>query len=85
MNVQMQKKALAARDAHMALLRLKKLVEDAAETTHAAEFEAIQMAISSSESANVTTTLQVVTNQLKSAHFDTALSQAIEKLEAATH
>ena len=33
MNVQMQKKALAARDAHMALLRLKKLVEDAAETT----------------------------------------------------
>ena len=85
MNVQMQKKALAARDAHMALLRLKKLVEDAAETTHAAEFEAIQLAISSSESANVTATLQVVTNQLKSAHFDTALSQAIEKLEAATH
>ena len=85
MNVQMQKKALAARDAHMALLRLKKLVEDAAETTHAAEFEAIQMAIHSGESASITTTLQVVTDQLKSANFDTALSEAIEKLEAATH
>jgi hypothetical protein len=85
MNVQMQKKALAARDAHMALLELKRLVDAAAETTHAAEFEAIQLAISSSESAKVTTTLQVVMDQLKSANFDTALSQALEKLEAATH
>jgi hypothetical protein len=85
MNIEMQKKALAARDAHLALLQLKKLVEDAAETTHAAEFEAIHMAISSGESASITTTLQVVRDQLKSANFDSALSHAIEKLEAATH
>ena len=85
MNLEMQKKALAARDAHMALLRLKKLVEDAAETTHAAEFEAIHMAISSSESPQITSTLQVVMDELKSSEFDNALSQAIEKLEAATH
>ena len=45
MNAEMQKRALAARDAHLALLELKKLVEDAAQATHDAEFEAIHLAI----------------------------------------
>ena len=37
MNTVMQKKALAAREAHLALLDLKKVVDEATETTHAAD------------------------------------------------
>jgi hypothetical protein len=36
MNTEMQKRALAAREAHLALLDLKKVVDEAARTTHAA-------------------------------------------------
>ena len=41
MNTEMQKRALAARDAHMALLELKKMVDEATQTTHAVELEAV--------------------------------------------
>jgi hypothetical protein len=46
MNTEMQKKALAARDAHMALLDLKRFIDEAARTTHDAELEAVHLAIS---------------------------------------
>ena len=36
MNTEMHKRALAAREAHLALLDLKKVVDDATQTTHAA-------------------------------------------------
>ena len=46
MNTEMQKRALAAREAHLALLDLKRVVDEAALTTHAAELEAVHLAIS---------------------------------------
>src|SRR5208283_4941406 len=45
MNTEMQKRALAAREAHLALLDLKKVVDEATQTTHAAELEAVHLAI----------------------------------------
>ncbi len=47
MNTEMHKRALAARQAHLALLDLKKLVDEATQTTHAAELEAVHLAIRS--------------------------------------
>jgi hypothetical protein len=44
MNTDMQRRALAARDAHLALLDLKRVVDEAAQTTHAAELEAVHLA-----------------------------------------
>jgi hypothetical protein len=47
MNTQMQKRALAGREAHLALLDLKKVVDEATQRTHAAELEAVHLAIRS--------------------------------------
>lgn len=79
----LQKRALATRDAHSALLDLKKLVEEAAQTTHAAELEAIGLAISPRPQSDICTTLRVVVERLRSHDFVTALAQAKEKLEIA--
>lgn len=74
---------MAARDAHQALLELKKLVDDAAETTHAAEFEAIHLAISSNQESDIRSAFRVIVERLKSPNFGTAVSQVLEKLEVA--
>lgn len=79
----MQKRALAARDAHLALLDLKKLVDEAARTTHAAELEAIGVAISCPPHCDICETLRVVVERLRSHNFETTLMQAKEKLEVA--
>jgi len=79
----MQKGALAARDAHLALLDLKRLVDEAAQRTHAAELDAVGMAISTREDRDVRTKLSTVMDRLRSPDFESALSQAREKLEAA--
>jgi len=41
----LQKRALATREAHLASLDLKKFVDEATQTTHAAELEAVSLAI----------------------------------------
>ena len=82
-HIGLQKRALAARDAHLALLDLKKLVDEAAQTTRAAELEAIGMAISSRQHGDVRTILSVVVERLRSPAFETTLTQAREKLEIA--
>jgi len=56
MNTEMQKRALADREAHLALLDLKKVVDEATKTTHAAELEAIHLAITLRSSGDVKTT-----------------------------
>jgi hypothetical protein len=43
----MQNRALAAREAHLALLDLKRVVDDAARTTHAADLEAVPSGVTS--------------------------------------
>jgi hypothetical protein len=47
MNIEMQKRALATREAHLALLDLKKVVDEVTQTTHAAQLEAVHLAIRS--------------------------------------
>jgi hypothetical protein len=75
MNTEMQMRALAAREAHLALLDLKKLVDEAARTTHAAELEAVHLAMSSRPAGDITTTLQGVMANLGSTSFETALAR----------
>lgn len=80
---ELQKRALATRDAHLALLDLKRLVDEAAQRTHAAELEAIGLAISREQQSEISTTLRVVVEHLRSDDFETMLTQAKEKLEIA--
>lgn len=79
----LQKRALATRDAHLALLDLKRLVDEAAQTTHAAELEAIGIAISMREHCDICETLRLVAERLRSRNFETTLMQVKEKLEIA--
>lgn len=79
----LQKRALATRDAHLALLDLKRLVDEAAQTTHAAELEAIGVAISQRQRGDICKTLRLVVERLRSHNFETTLMQAKEKLEIA--
>ena len=83
MNTEMQKRALAARDAHLALLELKKMVDEATQTTHAVELEAVHLAISSRPSGNISSSLRDVLLQLGSANFETTLSRVRQSLQAA--
>jgi len=83
MNTEMQKRALAAREAHLALLDLKRVVDEAALTTHAAEMEAVHLAISSRPGRDITTTLRGVMENLGSTSFETALARVRESLQLA--
>jgi hypothetical protein len=83
MNTEMKKRALAAREAHLALLDLKKVVDEATQTTHAAELEAVHLAISPKQAGDITTTLRVVMESLGSSNFDTALLRVRESLQLA--
>jgi hypothetical protein len=77
------KQAFAAREAHEALLKLKKLVDEATKTTRAAELESFRLAVRREPGTSVRQTLQTVIKRLKSQDFDAALSIALEKLETA--
>jgi hypothetical protein len=83
MNTEMQKKALAAREAHLALLDLKRVVDEATETTHAAELEAVHLAVSPRSAGDITTTLRTVMENLGSANFESALARVRESLQLA--
>ena len=83
MKAEMQKQARAARDAHMALLDLKKLVDEAAQTTHCAELEAVHLAVSSKESGDISTTIRTVLERLGSADFEANLNKARQSLQTA--
>ena len=56
MNSDMQRRALAARDAHEALLDLKRVVEEA----HSVELEAVQLAVSSRRTDDISSKLRTV-------------------------
>jgi hypothetical protein len=83
MNTEMQKRALAAREAHLAPLDLKRVVDEAALTTHAAEPEAVHLAISSRAGRDITMTLRVVMENQGSTRFETALARVRESLQLA--
>ncbi|HEY2461753.1 MAG TPA: hypothetical protein VGI16_13155 [Candidatus Acidoferrum sp.] len=83
MTTEMQKRALAARDAHMALLDLKRVVDEAAQNTQEAEREAVHLAISPRHTGNPAATLRGVAERLESSNFEAALSRVREKLHTA--
>ena len=75
--------AVAAHDAHEALLVLKEIVDDAAKTIHAAELELFYLAINQAENNGVRRTLLYVAERLKSPDFEAVLIDVREKLETA--
>jgi hypothetical protein len=77
------KGALAAREAHSALLELRAMVETAAKKVHAAEFEAARMAIGGREAEPLLTPLQSAADSLRSPSFEAAVAQARDKVEVA--
>jgi len=83
MNLATPKQALATREAHEALLELKKLVDDVTKLTHAAELESFRASINRNEECGVCSSLQMVIERLKSPEFDKTLFEAREKLETA--
>ena len=83
MNNDMQKRALAARDAHMALLDLQRVVEEAARTTHCVELEAVHQAVSSRKTDDISSKLRSVLDRLVSADFEATLAKARHSLQMA--
>jgi hypothetical protein len=83
MNHQLQKQAVAARDAHLALLDLKQIVDEAARTAHDAELEAVGLAIHSEHGGDVRSTLRSAVDRLRSPNFESKLSEARTKLDLA--
>lgn len=82
-NTEMQKKALAARDAHLALLDLKKVIDDAARTTHDVELEAVHLAIDVRSKGDISSKMRAVLENLGSTDFEELLNRARQSLAAA--
>ena len=78
MNTDMQRRALAARDAHFALLDLR-AVDEAAQTTYAAELEAVHLAMSPKMHGDVSSQLRSAIEKLGSDAFQDSLSRARQK------
>jgi hypothetical protein len=78
-----QQGAMITREAHAALRDLKILVDGAAEKIHAAELEAIGLAIGRWEHGDPLGGLRVVAETLRSPNFETAISEARVKTETA--
>lgn len=83
MNTEIQKQARAARDAHLALLDLKKLVDEIAQTTHSAELEAVHLAFSPNQTGDISTTMRAVLDRLGSPDFEASLTKARLSLQTA--
>ena len=83
MNLETPKQAFATREAHEALIELKKLVDEATRITHEAELESFYVAISINRDGAVRRTLQNVIERVKSPDFDRAIFVVRQKLEAA--
>jgi hypothetical protein len=77
------KGALAAREAHLALLELRAMVETAAKEVHEAEFQAAGVAIGGRGTDSSQTTLQAAAESLRSPGFEAAVAQARDKVEVA--
>jgi hypothetical protein len=83
MNTDMQRRALAARDAHLALLDLKRVVDEAAQTTHAAELEAVHLAMSPRMQGDISSKLRSAIERLGSDALQDSLSRARQSLQSA--
>lgn len=83
MSSDLQKRALAARDARMALLDLRRLVDDIAIATDDAERAAVGTAISSRQTRDSVTQLRIASERLESPAFTAKLSEVRAKLKTA--
>src|SRR5262249_15710723 len=83
MDLEIPKQALAAREAHEALIELKKIVDEATRMTHAAELESFSAAVHHDEDISIRRSLQDVIKRVKSRDFDKAVFEVREKLETA--
>jgi len=83
MKLETPKQAFATREAHEALIELKKLVDEATRITHEAELESFHVAININRDGAVRRTLQNVIERVKSPDFDRAIFVVRQKLEAA--
>lgn len=79
----MQRMALVARDAHLALLDLKRLVDSTVEKIRAAELQSVGAALGSPRTDDPLRTLRMAAETLRSSDFETAVSQARTKTECA--
>lgn len=83
MNTEMQRRALAARDARSTLLHLKQVLQDAAETTRIAEMEAAHFAIRPKPAGDISATVRSVLDLIESSDFEANLKSACKNLEIA--
>jgi hypothetical protein len=77
--------ALITRDAHVAVLDLKKLVNSAAQKIRVAERETVGVAIGRRLGDDPLRTLRDAAETLHSPNFDAAVSLAREKMQAAVN
>jgi len=83
MDLATQRQAFAAREAHEAVIELKKIVDDAARLLLTAEIESFRAAVSRNENSSAHKSLQDVIERVKSPDFDRAVFAVREKLETA--
>jgi len=83
MDLATHKQAFAAREAHEAVIELKKMVDDAAKLLLTAEIESFRAAVSRNENSSAHKSLQDVIERVKSPDFDRAVFAVREKLETA--
>lgn len=83
MHPKMQQGVVITREAHLALLDLKRLVDTATEEIHAAELETAGMAIGCLEGDDPLRTLRAAAETLRSPGFEAAILQARRKMETA--
>jgi len=74
-----EKVALATREARLALLEVKTLVDSTAEKIHAAELEAV----GHPQGCDPLKTLRIAAEALQAPNFEAAISQVRSKLETA--
>ncbi len=72
MNLETPKQAFATREAHEALIELKKLVDEAAKITHQAEIESFHAAIIRDRDSTYRRSLPYFVLRVKSPELDTA-------------
>ena len=83
MNLDTPKQAFAAREAHEALVELKRIVDEATRLTHEAELESFRVSIHRDPNDSVRKSLQNVVERVKSPDLDRAIFMVREKLEVA--
>ena len=84
MSHDLQKRALAARDARLALLDLRQLVDDIACITNDAERAAVKTAIKSGDAGDASQQLERASQRLEGPDFTAKLADVRAKLKAAS-